>query len=171
MPAAPERLRSIKRLDQLVAYLRDELDWPIDSDDVEEISYTYEPEELGLDAEHAVKINQIRQIRPLHSKQPWGIFWVSFEKKRLPVAVLRRILGSLVIKSRQGANSADRPRWKMQDILFVSAYGEETSWSAASLPSCRDVRQGLAQLHLDAWLPAGEDSDGEPTKSRGAVAK
>ena len=86
MPAQAdiERLRSIKRLDQLIAYLRDELDWPIQSDDIEYISYTYEPEELGLDAEHAVKINQIRQIRPLHSGQPWGIFWVSFEKKRCP---------------------------------------------------------------------------------------
>jgi hypothetical protein len=122
---APDRLRAIKTLPSLVAYLRDELEWPIDSDDVEEISYTYAPEELGLDAEHAVKINQIRQIRPLVTGQPWGIFWVSFEKKRLPVAVLRRILGSLVIKSRQSANNADRPRWKLQDLLFVSAYGDE----------------------------------------------
>ena len=113
MPAQSdiERLRDIKRLDQLVAYLRDELDWPIQSDDIEAISYTYEPEELGLDVEHAVKINQIKQLRPLHSGQPWGIFWVSFEKKRLPVVVLRRILASLVVKSRQSANSADRPRW------------------------------------------------------------
>ena len=79
MPAQSdiERLRGIKRLDQLVAYLRDELDWPIQSDDIEDISYTYEPEELGLEAEHAVKINQIKQLRPLHSGQPWGIFWVS----------------------------------------------------------------------------------------------
>ncbi len=123
----PERLRALKTLPQLIAFLRDELDWPIDSGDAEEISYSYEPEELGLDAEHAVKIHDIRQIRPLHSKQPWGIFWVSFEKKKLPVVVLRRILGSLVIKSRQSANSADRPRWRMQDLLFVSAYGEEES--------------------------------------------
>jgi hypothetical protein len=125
--SAPDRLRSIKRLDQLIAYLRDELDWPIDSDDVEDISFTYEPDELGLDAQHAAKINQIKQLRPLHSGQPWGIFWVSFEKKKLPVVVLRRILASLVVKSRQSANNADRPRWKMHDILFVSAYGDETS--------------------------------------------
>jgi hypothetical protein len=125
--ADAERLRALKTLPQLIAYLHDELDWPIDSKDAEEISYTYEPEELGLDAEHAVKIKEIRQIRPLHSKQPWGIFWVSFEKKKLPVVVLRRILGSLVVKSRQSANSADRPRWRMQDLLFVSAYGEEES--------------------------------------------
>lgn len=124
---APERLRSIKTLPALVAYLRDELDWPVESDDVEDISFSYEPDELGLDAEHAAKIHQIKQIRPLHSRQPWGIFWVSFEKKRLPVVVLRRILGSLVVKSRQSANSGDRPRWRMNDLLFISAYGEESS--------------------------------------------
>jgi hypothetical protein len=129
MPSHPnsDRLRAVKRLDQLIAYLRDELDWPIESNDVEDISFSYEPEELGLDAEHAAKIDQIKQIRPLHSGQPWGIFWVSFEKKRLPVVVLRRILGSLVVKSRQSANSADRPRWKLNDLLFVSAYGDEES--------------------------------------------
>ncbi len=106
---------------------RDELDWPIDSDDVEDISFSYEPEELGLAPEHAARINQIKQIRPLHSGQPWGIFWISFEKKKLPVVVLRRILASLVVKSRQSANSAARPRWKLNDLLFISAYGDEAT--------------------------------------------
>src|SRR3974377_1705170 len=123
----PERLRSLKTLPQLIAYLRDELDWPIGSARVEDISYSYEPEELGLDAEHAAKIQQIKQIRPLVSGQPWGIFWVSFEKKKLPVVVLRRLLGRLAVKSRQSANSADRPRWRMNDLLFVSAYGDEAT--------------------------------------------
>ena len=31
-----DRLRGIKTLPSLVAYLRDELDWPIDSDDIED---------------------------------------------------------------------------------------------------------------------------------------
>jgi len=147
-----ERLRSIKRLDQLVAYLREELDWPIETDAIEEISYTYEPEELGLDAEHAVKINQIRQIRPLRSGQPWGIFWVSFEKKRLPVAVLRRILASLVVKSRQSANNADRPRWKMNDLLFVSAYGdEETEQREIAFAHFSQADGDLPTLRVLGW--------------------
>ena len=129
MPTAtdPDRLRSIKTLLQLIAYLRDDLDWPIDSDDVEDVSYTYEPDELGLDAQHAATIRQIKQIRPLVSGQQWGIFWVSFEKKRLPIVVLRRILGSLVVKSRHTADDVDLPRWRMSDILFVSAYGDESA--------------------------------------------
>ncbi|HYJ89268.1 MAG TPA: hypothetical protein VEW46_24605 [Pyrinomonadaceae bacterium] len=51
-----ERLRSIKSFPQLVTYLRDDLDWPIETDDVEELSFDYQPEELGLDPKTAVKI-------------------------------------------------------------------------------------------------------------------
>src|SRR5262245_13346545 len=98
MSDAVERLRSIKTFPQLVKYLRDELDWPIESDDVEDLTFEYEAEELGIHAEHAVKIKDIKQLRPLDSKQPWGIFWINFEKKRLPMVVLRRILGNLVVK-------------------------------------------------------------------------
>src|SRR3989338_8448100 len=95
-----ERLRLIKTLPQLVAYLRDYLEWPIESDDVEEVTFDYDPEELGFDASSAVQIKEIKQIRPLDAKQPWGIFWISFEKKRLPVVILRRILAHLAIKKR-----------------------------------------------------------------------
>ena len=55
MPAADiERLRSIRTLPSLIKYLRDELDWPIDSDDTEALYFDYEAEELGLDSKAAV---------------------------------------------------------------------------------------------------------------------
>ena len=50
-----ERLANIHRFDQLVAYLRDELGWPIDSGDFEELSFEYTPEELGIDAKNAAQ--------------------------------------------------------------------------------------------------------------------
>jgi len=65
-----ERLRSIKSFPSLVKYLRDELDWPIASEDFDELTFDYEPEELGLDAKTAVKIKEIKQLRPLASNQP-----------------------------------------------------------------------------------------------------
>jgi predicted helicase len=79
---------------------------------------------LGLDAKTAVKIKEIKQLRPLASNQPWGIFFVNFEPKRLPVVVLRRILRSLVIKKRQSANKPQQAAWQLHDLLFISAYGE-----------------------------------------------
>ena len=89
MPAPQtERLRGIKTLPQLLAYLRDELDWPIGADDIEYVTYEYTRQELGS-TQGRRRIKEIKQLRPLNVNQPWGIFFVNFEKKRLPVVVLR----------------------------------------------------------------------------------
>ena len=120
-----ERLARIRRFDQLVAYLRDELGWPIDSDDFEELTFEYTPEELGIDAKNAAKIQEIKRLRPLVPGQPWGIFFVKFEPKRLPVVALRRILGQVVLKKRTSANRSERQAWAADDLLFVSNYGED----------------------------------------------
>lgn len=117
-------LHSIRTFNQLVKYLRDELDWPIESDDFDELTFDYAPEELGLDAETAVKIKEIKQLRPLANKQPWGIFFVNFAPKQLPVVALRRILSTLVIKKRRSANQPHQAAWRLHDLLFISSYGE-----------------------------------------------
>ena len=119
-----ERLARIRRFDQLVAYLRDELGWPIESDDFEELTFDYTPEELGIDTKNAAKIQEIKRLRPLVPGQPWGIFFVKFEPKRLPVVALRRILGQVALKKRASANKSERQAWAADDLLFVSNYGE-----------------------------------------------
>ena len=124
-PVAIDRLRGIRSFPSLVKYLRDELDWPIDIHDGEDLFFEYSADELGLDAKQTAQVKEIKQIRPLTANQPWGIFWVSFEKKRLPMVVLRRILGNLVKKTRAGARKADKPSWQLHDLLFISSYGEE----------------------------------------------
>lgn len=121
-----ERLRSIKTLPSLIAYLRDDLEWPIEADDIEDVFFDYDPAELGLAHDQAAKIKEIKQLRPLDGNQPWGIFWVNFEKKRLPVVMLRRILGHLVVRKRASANKATQRAWHLNDLLFISAYGEDT---------------------------------------------
>jgi hypothetical protein len=122
--AERERLRSIKSFPSLVKYLRDDLNWPIESEDFEEISFDYTAEELGIDQKTAAKIQEIKQLRPLVTGQPWGIFFVKFEPKRLPVVALRRILSRLVVKKRESANKSDRAAWEQKDLLFISNYGE-----------------------------------------------
>lgn len=119
-----ERLRGIRSFPSLVKYLRDDLGWPVESDDFEELTYEYDPSELGLDAKVAVKIKDIKQLRPLTNHQPFGIFFVNFDPKRLPVVVLRRILGALVIRKRTSAEKAKQAVWAMNDLLFISSYGE-----------------------------------------------
>src|SRR3989338_3105847 len=122
-----EQLRNIKTLPQLIRYLRDELDWPIDQDATEDVTtFEYSLEEIGLSKDYSYIIKEVKQIRPLNSKQPWGIFWVNFDKKRLPVVILRRILGNLVIKKRAKSNKSQQAAWHSHDLMFISAYGEES---------------------------------------------
>jgi SOS-response transcriptional repressor LexA len=117
-------LANIKRFDQLIAYLRDEMGWPIDRIEIDDLMFEYTPEELGIDPKNAAKIEEIKRLRPLSAKQPWGIFFVKFEPKRLPVVALRRILGQVVLKKRTSSKAAERAKWDAGDLLFISNYGE-----------------------------------------------
>ena len=147
-----ERLARIRRFDQLVAYLRDELGWPIHSDDFEELTFEYTPAELGIDAKNAAKIQEIKRLRPLVPAQPWGIFFVKFEPKRLPVVALRRILGQVALKKRASANTSERQAWAADDLLFVSNYGEgeERRIAFAHFSKPRDGRD-LPTLKVLGW--------------------
>lgn len=120
-----EKLRRIHTIPALVTYLHDELGWPVDVDDWEDAIYDWQPQELNLKPEHAVAIKSIKQLRPLVTGQPWGIFFVDFDKGKLPIVVLRRMLNGLAIKSR--AQGGGHQTWLARDLLFVSSYGEAQS--------------------------------------------
>jgi len=147
-----DRLRSIKTFPSLVKYLRDELDWPIDSDGYDDLTFEYEPEELGLEKEIAVKIKEIKQLRPLITGQQWGIFFINFEPKRLPVVVLRRVLQKLVIRKRASANKSQMPTWNLHDLLFISTYGESNERSLTFAHFSEDPNTGeLPTLRVLGW--------------------
>src|SRR6267143_7215176 len=124
MPPSGSRLRDIKTFSSLVKYLRDELGWPIDQYSFDDLTFDWDPGELGIDPKNAAKIEVIKQLRPLASNQPWGIFFVKFEPGRLPVVALCRILNQLVLKKRATARVAEQRMWKASDLLFISSYGE-----------------------------------------------
>jgi len=69
-PDPLDRVRSIHDILALIAYLRDELDWPIGAEAFDELTFEYEPEELGIDARTAARIEKIKQLRPLAAGQP-----------------------------------------------------------------------------------------------------
>ena len=149
------RLAGIRRFDQLVAYLRDEMGWPIaqDSfDDADDLFYDFTPEELGIDTKNAAKIQEIRRLRPLSTHQPWGIFFVKFEPKRLPVIALRRILSQVALKKRASANSAERAVWSADDLLFISNYGEgENRQITFAHFSQNEAKKDLPILKVLGW--------------------
>ncbi len=126
--------------------------WPIDGGDFEELTFEYTPEELGIDAKNAAKIQEIKRLRPLSANQPWGIFFVKFEPKSLPVVALRRILSSVALKKRASANAAERAAWAADDLLFISNYGEgkERQISFAHFSRADDGRD-LPTLKVLGW--------------------
>lgn len=145
-------LKNIRTFPSLVKYLRDELDWPIESYDFEELTFEYTSEELGIDSKNAAKIQEIKRLRPLSVNQPWGIFFVKFEPKRLPVVALRRILSRVVVKKRASANSAERTSWEMSDLLFISNYGEGEERRISLAHFCQDTsKNDLATLKVLGW--------------------
>lgn len=120
-------IKKIKDFKTLAHFLAEELNWPIDPDnvDVEDLVFDYSPEDIGLSEEFATKVKFIKQIRPLDSNQPWSVFWIDFENKKLPLTVLRRILNVFVTKKR--GNSRNLATKELEDIMFVSGHGEDTN--------------------------------------------
>ena len=148
-------LARIKTFPQLIAYLRDEMGWPIARDSFEEVDdlfYDFTADELGIDPKTAAKIQEIKRLRPLSPQQPWGIFFVKFEPKKLPVVALRRILGQVALKKRASANSAERAAWAADDLLFVSNYGvgDERQISFAHFSRAQDGHD-LPTLKVLGW--------------------
>lgn len=120
-----EKFRAVNDFPELVEYLGDELDWPIDTSDFEEMTFEYSAEELGLDQRTAPKFLEIRRLRPLDKDQPWGIFFIRFDHNTLPVVALRRLLSKLVLKKRGLASAGDRASWHENDLLLISQTGKE----------------------------------------------
>jgi len=148
-------LAKIKSFTQLIAYLRDEMGWPIARDSfevVEDLFYDFTADELGIDPKTAAKIESIKRLRPLSPRQPWGIFFIKFEPKKLPVVALRRILSQVALKKRASANRDERAAWAPDDLLFVSNYGEgeERKISFAHFSTAEDGHD-LPTLKVLGW--------------------
>ncbi|MGI8756884.1 MAG: type ISP restriction/modification enzyme [Acidimicrobiales bacterium] len=112
------QLRNVRSLDDVLTFLHDELDWPIDADDLEEATFDWDPSELNLPPDRVPHLATLRQLRPLEDNQPWGIFFVEFDGPRLPLTALRRLLDRLVSKKRAAGGGTLRT-WRLDNLLFV----------------------------------------------------
>jgi hypothetical protein len=144
------RLNRITTFPALIEYLRDQLDWPIAEENFEDLTYDWDPAEFGLSTEAVGQI-EIKQLRPIE-REPWGIFFLSLPQKKLPITVLRRILGGLAIKKRASANAAERAAWNKDDLLFIAAHGAGEERSLAFAHFHEDTENGdLPSLKVLGW--------------------
>ena len=120
--ASAQALQKIDDFPSLVTYLREELDWEIPQLPQKDLTYSYTADELGLKSDAKVDIQQLRPI--LGQSDPWGVFFIDFDRAELPVTLLRRLLAGVSRKQRESANPGDRALFAKNDLLFVSAYGK-----------------------------------------------
>jgi len=55
----PTPLRDIRKFTDLVRYLESELEWPVEAGSFDDLTFEYQPAELGLKDEDAVKVKTI----------------------------------------------------------------------------------------------------------------
>ena len=143
-----ERLKDVNDFESLIKYLRDELLWPIELENVDDITFDYNPKDLGIEEKYAAKIRTIKQIRPFTDTQPWGIFFIEFEPKKLPVIVMRRILRALIHTRRSYDDKS--PTWNLHDLMLISSLGEEEE-RKISFAHFTESEQGLPELRTFSW--------------------
>lgn len=137
----------------LVEYLRDELEWPIPDDiSLDEATYDVTPEEIGLKAEAIGGGIEIKQLRPLNRAQPWGVFFLNLPNAKLPVTLVRNILGKLAVKKRASANKAQQAAFAKHDLLFIAATGASSERRLAFAHFADDeVKGDAAILKVLGW--------------------
>lgn len=150
-----QELKRVNDIDSLMNYFVDNLGWPIDSDDyydIEDITYDFEANDLGLKEEAFAKIISLKQLRPLVDGQRWGIFFVNFESNRFEISALRKILSGLVPSRR----NADHAVWDKKDLLFLCTWGE-CNKTTIGVAYFEDTKKGLPQIKMISCEPAAED--------------
>ena len=153
-PGTVETLRSIRAFAQVFKYLADERGWPLDTDaldedDLESLTYDWDPEELGISPGGLGALRRLRQMRPVTAGQPWGVFFLEFTGARLPITQVRRILRALVARKRASGNGS-RPSWRLDDLLFIVSTGAGGTMELHLITFRGDSPQG-AEFRSLSW--------------------
>ena len=111
-----------------MALLKDGLDWPFpDNFEPEDVPLLeWKPSEIGLDEASIPRLKRIEQIPKLTDKQPFGVFILDFEKGRLPIGAIRRLVNRLVHKKR-ATKSPGHALWNLSDLIFFCQSHEKVS--------------------------------------------
>ena len=151
-------IRNITTMNRLITYCIKVLGWHADTDDfeeIEDISYDFDAEDLGLKEEAFAKIKSLRELQPFVDGQKWGIFSVEFDSKKFEVTALRKVLSALIPKKR---NSADHVVWDLKDLLFICFWGEENNRTIGIAHFEEKypmnhlyLRNGMIVSHVLAW--------------------
>ena len=75
----------------LIQILSEQCGWPIDTEMVERCAWKLTHDEIGLNDKVNIGV-EVYELRPLVTKQPWGVFFLSVDGTgRLSLNLLRKL--------------------------------------------------------------------------------
>lgn len=149
MGVKEKTLRNIASLEGVIKFLSEELEWPVDPDDVERSSFNYTADELSVNPDIAEKINSIRQLRPKVQGQPWGIFLLDLSGTGFNKRTIREVLRTLTAKRRGGPKPGS---WASKSLLFIVSSGEGEKFEIHFL-AFKDDSGASSQIYSVDWRP------------------
>ena len=124
--AERDRLRQIKTFPSLVKYLREELEWPIESDDFEEISFDYTAEALGkaeeIDDDFFNEIHMNRNL--LETEEKLAAF---FAKHGVDAAAFKSTFNSFAVNTKLQRAEEHIGRYRVSSTPTVVINGKYTT--------------------------------------------
>lgn len=113
-------IKAASSLNDLLIFLRDELDWPIPPEmDLEDAGVKVEPSEIHLDPKSAAKMEKIYRLLPPTGDEPFGVYFVEFSGGKFPIGAVKRLL-ERVVKKRRSLKKGHIGRWGKKDLIFVT---------------------------------------------------
>jgi predicted helicase len=149
-------IKEVFDYETMIRYCSDNLGWDIDIDsfvNIEDITYGFEAEDIGLKHEEFLHIDSLYQLRPLVDNQSWGIFFIEFNRNRFEISALRKVLSGLVPKRR----NSEHAMWDKKNLLFICFWGEGSN-RTIGIANFEDNEQGLPRIKTIYCSPALEDS-------------
>ena len=113
-------IKAASSLNDLLIFLRDELDWPIPPEmDLEDAGVKVEPSEIHLDPKSAAKMEKIYRLLPPTGDEPFGVYFVEFSGGKFPIGAVKRLL-ERVVKKRRSLKKGHIGRWGKKDLIFIT---------------------------------------------------
>ena len=141
-------LPDIASAESLLAFLRDDLNWPVLQDAlIDDLTFDWSGEDLRLprDASEHLRGGSIRQLRPLVPDQPWGIFLVEFADPHVFRTSLRQVLRGLVPSRRR---QPGLQAWQHENLLFICATAD---YERIAFAHFRGESSSRARLAMFGW--------------------
>ncbi|MBI4027300.1 MAG: hypothetical protein HY360_20105 [Verrucomicrobia bacterium] len=143
----PTTIAAVRSFDELLKWLRDALDWPLESETTDDATFEWDGQELRIQEANRphLKHGRVRQLRPLDKQQPWGIFLVEFTDETIHRTTLRQVLRGLVPNRRR---DSALPSWKHENLLFICATSNFERFTFAHF---RGEKAAKARLTTFGW--------------------